>query len=63
MHRRPDGGWAVANTTLANERAGLGCGGSGAVGGAVPGKKARMLDRRVGDLAAGPGSGPRRAQP
>ncbi|MGH9048975.1 MAG: acyl-CoA dehydrogenase family protein, partial [Acidimicrobiia bacterium] len=30
-------GWAVANTTLANERAGLGSGGSGAVGGAAPG--------------------------
>ena len=26
-----NGGWAVANTTLANERAGLGSGGSGAV--------------------------------
>lgn len=47
-------GWAVANTTLANERAGLGSGGSGAVGGAAPGAKARMLGQRVGDLAKKP---------
>jgi alkylation response protein AidB-like acyl-CoA dehydrogenase len=46
-----NGGWAVANTTLANERAGLGVGGSGAGGAAFPGKKAGMLDVRVGDLA------------
>ncbi len=51
-----NGGWAVANTTLANERAGLGSGGSGALGGAFPGKKAGFLERRVGDLA---GPGPR----
>ena len=38
-------GWAVANTTLANERAGLGSGGGGAGGGAFPGKKAGMLER------------------
>jgi len=44
-------GWIVANTTLANERAGLGSGGSGAGGGAFPGKKAGMLGVRVGDLA------------
>src|SRR3989440_7305842 len=50
-----NGGWAVANTTLANERAGLGSGGSGAVGGAMPGRKAKQLDRRVGDLTAGRG--------
>jgi len=50
-----NGGWAVANTTLANERAGLGSGGSGAVGGAMPGKKAKQLGRRVGDLTAGRG--------
>ncbi len=50
-----NGGWAVANTTLANERAGLGSGGTGAVGGAMPGKKARQLERRVGDLVAGRG--------
>jgi alkylation response protein AidB-like acyl-CoA dehydrogenase len=44
-------GWVVANTTLANERAGLGSGGSGAGGGAFPGRKAGMLEVRVGDLA------------
>jgi alkylation response protein AidB-like acyl-CoA dehydrogenase len=44
-------GWAVANTTLANERAGLGAGGGGAAGGAVPGSKAGYLERRAGDFA------------
>jgi alkylation response protein AidB-like acyl-CoA dehydrogenase len=44
-------GWLVANTTLANERAGLGTGGGGAGGSAFPGKKAGMLGVRVGDLA------------
>jgi len=44
-------GWAVANTTLANERAGLGAGGSGAFGGAYPGTKAGFLERRSGDFA------------
>jgi alkylation response protein AidB-like acyl-CoA dehydrogenase len=44
-------GWAVANTTLANERSGLGAGGGGAAGGAVPGTKAGYLERRVGDFA------------
>ena len=44
-------GWLVANTTLANERAGLGTGGSGAGGSAFPGKKAGMLQVRAGDLA------------
>jgi alkylation response protein AidB-like acyl-CoA dehydrogenase len=43
-------GWAVANTTLAAERAGLGSGGSGAAGQAFPGEKAGQLDKRVGDL-------------
>ncbi len=46
-------GWAVANTTLANERAGLGAGGGGAAGGAVPGTKAGFLGRRAGDFASG----------
>ena len=45
-----DNGWAVANTTLANERAGLGGGGGGAGGGAFPGKKGGVLQVRVGDL-------------
>jgi alkylation response protein AidB-like acyl-CoA dehydrogenase len=44
-------GWAVANTTLTFERAGLGAGGgSGAVGAALPGTVAGDLDRRAGDL-------------
>jgi alkylation response protein AidB-like acyl-CoA dehydrogenase len=42
-------GWAVTNTTLAAERAGLGSGGSGAAGSAFPGPKAGQLDGRVGD--------------
>jgi alkylation response protein AidB-like acyl-CoA dehydrogenase len=44
-------GWAVANTTLANERAGLGAGGGGAGGGAIPGTKMGYLERRAGDFA------------
>ena len=44
-------GWAVANTTLAFERAGLGAGGGSAEGGsATPGSVARDLDKRVGDF-------------
>ncbi len=51
-------GWAVANTTLANERAGLGSGGgSGAGGIAVPGTVGGDLDRRVGDFVAPPSGG------
>jgi alkylation response protein AidB-like acyl-CoA dehydrogenase len=42
-------GWAVTNTTLAAERAGLGSGGSGAAGSAFPGPLAGQLDKRVGD--------------
>jgi alkylation response protein AidB-like acyl-CoA dehydrogenase len=42
-------GWAVANTTLMAERAGLGTGGSGGVGSAFPGPVARQLDDRVGE--------------
>jgi alkylation response protein AidB-like acyl-CoA dehydrogenase len=45
-----NGGWPVALTTLATERAGLGSGGSGGAGGAFPGRKAGMLDARVGDV-------------
>ncbi len=44
------GGWRVANTTLANERAGLGSGGGGAAGGATPGTVAGNLPRRAGDF-------------
>src|SRR5664279_1158308 len=43
-------GWAVTNTTLAAERAGLGSGGSGAAGSAFPGPLAGQLEKRVGDL-------------
>lgn len=50
-------GWTVANTTLANERAGLGSGGSGAGGAAFPGKKGGMLQVRAGDLAERAGRG------
>ena len=42
-------GWAVANTTLAAERAGLGSGGSGGAGSAFPGPLANQLGLRVGD--------------
>jgi len=44
-------GWAVANTTLAFERAGLGAGaaGGGAFG-ATPGSKAGALDRKVSEF-------------
>jgi alkylation response protein AidB-like acyl-CoA dehydrogenase len=42
-------GWAVTNTTLMAERAGLGTGGSGAAGNAFPGPIAKQLDDRVGD--------------
>ena len=49
-----DKGWAAANTTLANERAGLGSGGGNAAGGglAMPGTVMGMLSKRVGDLVA-----------
>ena len=43
-------GWAVANTTLANERAGLGAGGGGAVSSALPGQVAGQLERRAGEF-------------
>jgi len=44
-------GWAVANTTLAHERSGLGAGGgSAAASSATPGTVAGDLDRRVGDF-------------
>jgi alkylation response protein AidB-like acyl-CoA dehydrogenase len=53
-------GWAVANTTLAFERAGLGAGGGSEAGGvATPGTIAGDLERRVGDVVA-PASGKRR---
>ncbi|MDE3206504.1 MAG: acyl-CoA dehydrogenase family protein [Acidobacteriota bacterium] len=46
-------GWAVANTTLAFERAGLGAGGgSAAASTAIPGTIAGDLDKRVGDMVS-----------
>src|SRR3954468_6190762 len=50
-------GWTVGNTTLANERVGLG-GGGGAAGG-VPGPKGGMLQMRAGDVARAMKSGAR----
>jgi alkylation response protein AidB-like acyl-CoA dehydrogenase len=48
-------GWAVANTTLGHERAGLGAGGGSAgVAIATPGTVAGNLDRRAGDFVGGP---------
>ena len=47
-------GWAVANSTLGHERAGLGAGGSGGGGGATPGTLAGHLDRRAGDFVSAP---------
>ena len=48
-------GWAAANTTLMNERAGLGSGGGDAAGGdsVQPGSVAGALAKRVGDFARG----------
>jgi alkylation response protein AidB-like acyl-CoA dehydrogenase len=45
-------GWAVANTTLAFERAGLGSGGGGAGISAMPGTVAGHLGRRAGDFVS-----------
>jgi alkylation response protein AidB-like acyl-CoA dehydrogenase len=51
-------GWAVANTTLAFERAGLGAGGGAAgASAAVPGSIAGDLNKRAGDLVRGRGRG------
>ena len=47
-------GWAATNTTLMNERAGLGAGGGGGGGGATPGTIANQLGARAGDLAPAP---------
>src|SRR2546423_550455 len=47
-------GWAVANTTLAYERAGLGAGGgSAAASAATPGSVAGHLERRAGGFVRG----------
>ena len=53
-------GWAVANTTLAFERAGLGAGGGSAAGGsATPGTVVNDLAKRVGDFVSAPSGGGR----
>jgi alkylation response protein AidB-like acyl-CoA dehydrogenase len=54
-------GWAAANTTLMNERAGLGSGGGSAAGGglAQPGGVMGFLSRRVGDVVQAAGNGAR----
>ncbi len=55
-------GWAVANTTLAFERSGLGAGGGHAGASAViPGQKAGFLNQRVGDFAPRKGEDSSRA--
>jgi len=51
-------GWAVANTTLGHERAGLGTGGGSRGTIVMPGTVAGNLDRRVGDLAPTAGDRP-----
>jgi alkylation response protein AidB-like acyl-CoA dehydrogenase len=55
-------GWAAANTTLMNERAGLGSGGGNAAGGdsAQPGTVTGALGKRVGDFVEGKSVGGRR---
>jgi len=47
-----DNGWAVANTTLAYERSGLGSGGSARGATATPGTIAGNLTRRAGDFVS-----------
>ena len=51
-------GWAAANTTLMNERAGLGSGGGTPAGGdsAPPGTVLGALDRRAGDFVEASGA-------
>jgi len=49
-------GWAVANTTLAHERAGLGSGGgSSSASAAIPGTVGGQLETRAGDYVREPG--------
>jgi len=49
-------GWAVANTTLAHERAGLGAGGgSSSASAAIPGTVGGQLETRAGDYVRSPG--------
>jgi alkylation response protein AidB-like acyl-CoA dehydrogenase len=54
-------GWAVANTTLMNERAGLGSGGGhAAAGAATPGTVVNDLAKRAGDFVPSGGGAPKR---
>jgi alkylation response protein AidB-like acyl-CoA dehydrogenase len=54
-------GWAVANTTLMNERAGLGSGGGhAAAGAATPGTVVNDLAKRAGDFIGSAGAAQRR---
>jgi len=54
-------GWAVANTTLMNERAGLGSGGGhAAASAATPGTVVNDLSKRAGDFVSDGGGSPRR---
>ncbi len=54
-------GWAVANTTLMNERAGLGSGGGhAAASAATPGTVVNDLVKRAGDFVSSGGAAPRR---
>ncbi len=53
-------GWAVANTTLGHERAGLGTGGGSRGTVVMPGTVAGNLDKRVGDFAPTAGDRPGR---
>ena len=53
-------GWAVANTTLGYERAGLGTGGGSRGTVVMPGTIAGNLDKRVGDFAPAIPTGPKR---
>jgi alkylation response protein AidB-like acyl-CoA dehydrogenase len=54
-------GWAVANTTLMNERAGLGSGGGhAAASAATPGTVVKDLDKRAGDFVSSTGTPKRR---
>ncbi len=54
-------GWAVANTTLMNERAGLGSGGGhAAAGAATPGTVVNDLVKRAGDFVSSGGKSPKR---
>jgi hypothetical protein len=55
-------GWAVANTTLMFERAGLGSGGHGATSLATPGSIYGDLDKRAGDFAPKVSSSPSAAK-